>query len=100
MQARRWWLLPSLLALVAMPPRVLAAGTCTEHAVSARGEPSRYEFLAKAKARGNWRAKVRAMPELGAEYADWYKALGAEYQCTPGAAGVICLAKAHPCRDG
>jgi hypothetical protein len=91
--------MPSVLVLVVVPLRVLAADSCSEHAVAARGEPSRYEFLAKAKARGNWRAKVRAMPELGAAYADWYKALAAEYDCTPSDAGIICVARAHPCHE-
>ena len=39
-----------------------AAATCADRPVTARGDPSRFEVLAKAKARGNWRAKVRALP--------------------------------------
>ena len=59
-----------------------AAATCADLPVTARGDASRFEVLAKAKARGDWRAKVRALPALGAAYADWYKALAAEYRCS------------------
>ena len=64
------------LAVLGASAPVLAA-TCADKAVSARGDSSRFEVLAKAKARGNWRAKVRAMPALGAAYADFNKALAA-----------------------
>ena len=67
--------------------------------VTARGDPSRFEVLAKAKARGNWRAKVRALPALGAAYADWNKALAADYRCSQKDAQHVCVAVAYPCRD-
>ncbi len=76
-----------------------AAATCADNPVSARGDPSRFEVLAKAKARGNWRAKVRAMPTLGAAYADWGKAWAGHYRCSQKAGKYVCLAVAHPCRD-
>jgi hypothetical protein len=93
-----------LLALTASAMLVAAASsaeaaTCADQPVSARGEPSRLEVLAKAKARGNWRAKVRALPGLGAAYADWYKAVGADYQCSEGEGGTACVAVGLPCRD-
>jgi hypothetical protein len=75
------------------------AATCADRPVSARGEASRLEVLAKAKARGNWRAKVRALPDLGAAYADWYKAQGADYSCSEEEGGTVCTAVALPCRD-
>jgi hypothetical protein len=75
------------------------AANCANQPVSARGDASRYEVLAKAKARGNWRAKVRAMPTLGAAYADWYKALAADYNCNTSDGLHTCTAVAHPCRD-
>jgi hypothetical protein len=84
---------------------VLAAGTpasaatCADKPVSARGDPSRFEVVAKAKARGNWRAKVRAMPTLGAAYADFNQALAADYRCTEKDGRYVCVATAHPCRD-
>ena len=65
----------------------------------ARGDPSRFEVLAKAKARGNWRAKIRTMPALGAPYADWNKAVGADYRCVAEDGRFLCTAVAQPCRD-
>lgn len=75
------------------------AATCAEQAVSARGDPSRFEVLAKAKARGNWRAKVRALPALGAPFADFSKAMDAGYRCTQEGGALVCTASARPCRD-
>ena len=72
----------SALLLFALGPTPAVAATCADKAVTARGDPSRFEVLAKAKARGNWRAKVRAMPALGAAYADFNKALPADYRCS------------------
>ena len=86
------------LAILAMGSPV-AAATCADQPVSARGDPSRFEVLAKGKARGNWRAKVRAMPALGAAYADWNKALAADYRCSQKDGQHICTAVGHPCRD-
>jgi hypothetical protein len=86
------------LAILAMGSPV-AAATCADQPVSARGDASRFEVLAKAKARGNWRAKVRAMPALGAAYADWNKALAADYRCSQKDGVHTCVAVAHPCRD-
>ena len=75
-----------------------SAATCADKPVTARGDPSRFEVLAKAKARGNWRAKVRAMPALGAAYADFNKALAADYRCDQKDGRHVCVAVAHPCR--
>jgi hypothetical protein len=85
-----------LLAGVASPA---AAVTCTDRVVQARGEPSRFEALAKAKARGNWRAQVRALPALGAPYANWSIALSADYNCSQADDGYVCTAIARPCRE-
>ena len=89
---------PLLWALAASVVPAVAA-TCADLPITARGDPSGFEILAKAKARGNWRAKVRAMPDLGAAYADWYKALAADYRCSEEGGQHICTAIAHPCRD-
>lgn len=85
-----------LLAATAAPA---AAANCAEKPVTARGDPSRFEVLAKAKARGNWRAKVRTLPTLGAAYADWNKALAPDYRCSEKGGQHTCVAVAHPCRD-
>ena len=102
MQAR---LSISTCALVAVLTATLAptppanAATCADRTVQARGEPSRFEALAKAKARGNWRAQVRAMPALGPLYANWSIAQAADYQCSDDKAGYTCTAVARPCRE-
>jgi hypothetical protein len=88
-----------LLVATVIPVTRATAQTCAERPVTARGEPSFYEVLAKAKARGNWRAKVRATPALGAAYANWNKALAPSYRCSERAGTVVCIATAHPCRD-
>ena len=75
-----------------------SAATCANTAVSARGDPSRFEVLAKAKARGNWRAQVRAIPSFGAEYSNWSIALDADYRCVEGQNQYTCTAAARPCR--
>ena len=75
------------------------AATCAEKVVQARGEPSRFETLAKAKARGNWRAQVRAMPVLGAPYANWSIAASADYSCSQSEGKYRCTAIARPCRQ-
>ena len=87
------------LAMLALGSTRVAAATCADQPVTARGDPSRFETLAKAKARGNWRAKVRALPALGAAYADWSKALAPDYRCSQKDAQHICVAVAHPCRN-
>ena len=74
------------------------AASCADRPISARGDPSRFEVLAKAKARGDWRAKVRAIPTLGAAYANWSRALAAEYRCERKDSLYVCTAVAHPCR--
>ncbi len=75
------------------------AMTCSGEMVQARGEPSRFETIAKAKARGNWRAQVRALPKFGPLYANWSIAAGADYTCSEGKDGYVCIAIARPCRE-
>ena len=87
------------LALLAATTLPALAATCAERPVTARGDPSRLETLAKASARGNWRAKVRAMPTLGAAYANFNKALAADYRCSVKDGQHTCVAVGHPCRD-
>lgn len=87
-----------LAATFALAARADAA-TCADRTVQARGEPSRFEALAKAKARGNWRAQVRAMPAFGPLYANWSIALAADYNCAEDKARYTCTAFARPCRE-
>jgi hypothetical protein len=87
-------------ALAILPATSLQAlaATCADRIVQARGEPSSFEVLAKAKARGNWRAQVRALPALGPKYANWNIAEAADYKCSESAAGYVCTAVGRPCR--
>lgn len=91
--------LAAVLAALCAPGAPANAATCADRTVQARGEPSRFEALAKAKARGNWRAQVRAMPSLGPLYANWSIALEADYKCSEDKSGYACAAVARPCRE-
>jgi hypothetical protein len=91
--------IPALsLAMLVCASSSASAVTCAERMVSARGEPARFEVLAKTKARGNWRAQVRALPGLGAPYATWSIAEEARYDCSERDGRFICSAIARPCR--
>ena len=93
--------LPLLLFLV-VSSIILAtpaqAGACAASAVSARGEESRFVWLAKTKARANWRRKVRSMTEeLGPGYANWAHAENTEERCLSGPAKTVCIFTGTPC---
>ncbi len=75
-----------------------ATKSCSDNPVMARGEASRFEWLAKTKARANWRYRVRSTPELGAPYSDWKLAANLEESCLVGPEGSVCTIKATPCR--
>ncbi len=93
------------LALMLLSSLAIAAGmasaraqTCAAEAVAARGENAKFSWSAKMKARANWRRKVRAMPGLGPDYADWNKAADGEERCLSGPAGTLCFVTGTPCR--
>jgi len=71
---------------------------CAAEPVSARGEPSRFVWLAKTKARANWRSRVRATPDLGAAFATWSRAKEPKETCMSGPEGTVCIITAIPCR--
>jgi hypothetical protein len=73
------------------------AATCAGSSIEARGEQSRFEWIAKTKARANWRAKVRRTPELGPKYANWAHAANTEERCLSGPAGALCIFTGTPC---
>lgn len=76
-----------------------AAGkTCSDSAVSARGEPARFMWLAKTKARANWRRKVRATPDLGSDFANWGNAETSEERCITADDGTVCVFTGYPCK--
>ncbi len=76
----------------------LSAATCGPSPVVARGEESRFVWMAKTKARANWRAKVRALSNLGPDYSNWARAADTEERCLSGPAGSVCIFTGTPCR--
>lgn len=92
-------LFAAALCLNATPGPAGAAGkTCSDVAVSARGEPARFVWLAKTKARANWRRKVRATTGLGTDFANWYDAETSEERCVTADDGTICVFTGYPCK--
>ena len=85
---------PALTAITSHPTH---AATCAGSPVEARGEQSRFEWLAKTKARANWRRKVRATPGLGTTFANWAHAENTEEHCLSGPAGTECIFTGLPC---
>jgi hypothetical protein len=87
-----------LLLLAALAPTPLAAETCASEAVTARGENSRFSWTAKAKARANWRRRVRGTPSLGPDYDNWSRARDADERCLSGPSGTLCILTGTPCK--
>jgi hypothetical protein len=73
------------------------AATCAGNPIEARGEQSRFQWLAKTKARANWRRKVRLTPGLGPAYANWAHAENTEERCLTGPLGTLCIFTGLPC---
>lgn len=93
-------LLPALviaIGVLATHSGAAMAKTCAGLSIEARGEPSRYLWLAKTKTRANWRRKVRSMPGLGAGYANWARAENTEEKCYSGPSGHVCIFAGTPC---
>lgn len=76
----------------------LYAKVCSDQSVSVRGEPSNLQWLARAKTKANWRAKVRALPGLGDPFAKWERAEDTTEHCVSGPSGTICDFTGIPCR--
>jgi hypothetical protein len=74
------------------------ADDCAGMPITARGEPARLQWLALLKARGNWRARVRAVPSLGADYANYGRSQAAQERCVTSAISVWCEVTATPCK--
>lgn len=86
-----------MLASLLMPSHAWAK-QCVDTVISARGEPASFRWLARTKARGNWRSKVRMMPDLGDQYANWSRAEDAQEQCVSEDGKVVCKLTGRPCR--
>lgn len=85
-----------LLTLAATPAH--AAKTCSDVSVSARGEPARYLWLAKTKARANWRRQVRATPGLGTDFSNWGNAETSDERCITAEGRTVCIFTGYPCK--
>ena len=85
------------LAVFALGADNSAAGTCALQPIEARGEQSRFVWLAKTKTRANWRRKVRQTPGLRTAYANWARAENTEERCLTGGAGTVCIFTGTPC---
>lgn len=88
----------ALVSILAAPPSAEAAKTCSDEAVSARGEPAKFMWLAKTKARANWRRKVRATPGLGTGFSNWGDAETSEERCLTSEEGTVCIFTGYPCQ--
>ena len=87
----------ALAAILVLPAAAPSRAACAGAPVEARGEQSRFEWLAKTKTRANWRRKVRATPGLGATYANWARAQNTNERCLTGPAGTVCIFTGTPC---
>lgn len=87
------------MAAFAVPAGTSAAmaKTCSDLSITAKGEQSRYLWLAKTKARANWRSKVRRTPGLGPKYGNWARAESTEERCVTGPSGTLCTLTGTPC---
>jgi hypothetical protein len=87
----------ALVGALALSPAANAE-TCSVETISARGEPARFQWLAVMKARGNWRSKVRQLPDLGAPYANFKRAAEQVERCISDQRSVVCTVTGRPCR--
>lgn len=86
----------TVLAVALSTPAIGA--TCHDKEVSARGEPSRFAWIAKTKARANWRRQVRTTTGLGPEWAVWPAAAETTERCLSGPEGTLCIFTGTPCK--
>ena len=93
---QRWCFL--LIATFLLTPGANAAETCAAAAVSAQGEPSAFEWIARTKARANWRSRIRATKDLGADYSSWTRASSRDERCNPTPKGIVCSFTGTPCK--
>jgi hypothetical protein len=74
------------------------AAVCAPETITARGEAARYEWLAKTKARANWRRKVRATDGLGTDWSVWAQAIENDELCYSGPGSTLCVFTGRPCK--
>lgn len=90
-------LLTLSLVLLTGDPAIAADG-CAAEIISARGEPAGFVWLAKTKARANWRSRVRALKSLGEPYSSWSRATNKTEDCQQTVRGTVCTFSASPCK--
>ncbi len=93
---RAWGAIPATIVVMVAP--AVMAQSCGPEPVTARSENSRFEWTAKAKARANWRVRVRGTAGLGPDFANWARAANPEERCLSGPAGVVCILTGTPCK--
>ncbi len=86
------------LALLTCSAVAAVAETCATDPVTARGEPSSFEWIAKTKARANWRQRVRVIKPLGPLYSAWSHAQEPNETCSHSAKGIVCTFTGIPCK--
>ena len=74
-----------------------ATELCASQTISVRGEAASFQWLAKTKARANWRSRVRASKGLGEAYSSWNRAKLREERCETTPRGVVCTFAGTPC---
>jgi hypothetical protein len=70
---------------------------CASQIIAVRGEAASFQWLAKTKARANWRSRVRATKGLGEAYSSWNRAKVREERCETTPRGVVCTFTGTPC---
>lgn len=96
--AARNLLAAALLYSCFSAPSAAAGGVCANLSISTRGEVASFQWLAKTKARANWRARVRATKSLGEAYSSWTKAKGRTEACDNIGRGIVCTFSGTPCQ--
>ncbi|MFV0297813.1 MAG: hypothetical protein ACK5JT_17020 [Hyphomicrobiaceae bacterium] len=74
------------------------ADECASEPVQARGEQSMLTSVARIKAIGNWRIKVRRLAHLGPQFDNWKRAVDQVERCVDNNSSVVCTVIARPCR--
>lgn len=92
-----WAVLLAAGVMAATLPNPASAKTCVDEVITVRGEPATFKWLARSKARANWRSRIRVTQGLGDPFANWALAEDAEEQCVTQADGTVCRLSGRPC---
>lgn len=92
-----WAVLLAAGLMATVLPNTASAKTCVDEVITVRGEPASFKWLARSKARANWRSRIRVTQGLGDPFANWALAEDAEEQCVTQADGTVCRLSGRPC---